>query len=709
MSPTGSTDITWTPTTTEAFLVSLAYSSEISSTSDFLDLPTSSSVEWATTSLGSPTSVSFLFESTTSGALGETVTPALSETISSTTVETTTSVTEEAVSTTNETVLGPSSTEIGASATETESSSTLLASLEPTTTATETTASETETETTSSSAETATALDSTTADSPMVLSTTSVAALGGGVVGPGGGGATTAIDAVVTTASPDLTSTPSPTTALSSSSRTASRTQTSSTASLTATTTRSQTATSTSRSQTLTSSLTLTTSRTTTKAPITSTTAVLGGVLGSCDDSIPTMKNIALCDTSDPSGLFGGGSGNSADPYLISNATHLANLAANQPYWDCAFKQTANITLTGQWPRIGPNTTSYFSGSYEGQGYTVKGLIISTATSVQGLNYGLFGVLYNATVFNLRVEGTIRFVFTTTASKKTKCGLLAGRAITGSVVYNVQTSGSVQCASSAGGLLGELYNNALVLSSSSSATIVSDYDWYTGGLIGVMFNGGTLVRSFATGSVTGTNVVGGLVGSLWPETTAYAGSAGAIIIKGSYATGFVNATAAYAGGLVGQIEMAIGVKRMVIDNCWASGNVVSGSTYTGGLVGMMHMSPNSTYYATISNSYAIGSVDGGDVATAGGLLGMLGQNTSANPYGFVYKSYWNPTDSGTLVNTTMNNLIGTQSTQAAMKGYSLYSTAGWSISNTDLSRCWGICNTSSVYPFLSWTKSTWPC
>ncbi|GAP72015.1 hypothetical protein SAMD00024442_22_5 [Candidatus Symbiothrix dinenymphae] len=110
----------------------------------------------------------------------------------------------------------------------------------------------------------------------------------------------------------------------------------------------------------------------------------------------------------------------------------------------------------------------------------------------------------------------------------------------------------------------------------------------TGVLVGYS-NGGSITNCHATGDVSGSSYVGGLVG--------YATGA----ITNCYATGTVSGSSQYAGGLVGYATGAI-------TNCHATSNISIStsstssytSSYTGGLTG----------YATgaITNCYAVGDV-----------------------------------------------------------------------------------------------------
>ena len=141
-------------------------------------------------------------------------------------------------------------------------------------------------------------------------------------------------------------------------------------------------------------------------------------------------------------------------------------------------------------------------------------------------------------------------------------------------------------------------------------------------------NGGTIVSCYATGSVSGANVVGGLVGSNDEHSGTIVGSyatgnvsgmgtlgglAGGNwgMIVGSHATGDVSGTS-YVGGLAGYNAGSIGTS-------YATGNVsgtinVSGTNAFGGLVGSSG--------GAIISSHATGNVSGGhDYRRAGGLVG----------------------------------------------------------------------------------------
>jgi hypothetical protein len=123
-------------------------------------------------------------------------------------------------------------------------------------------------------------------------------------------------------------------------------------------------------------------------------------------------------------------------------------------------------------------------------------------------------------------------------------------------------------------------------------------------------NGGDISNSYATGAVTGNDVVGGLAGN----------NGGAI--NDSYANGDVTGND-YVGGLVGQTFSNI-------SNSYASGDV-TGDRVVGGLAG--------SALGEISNSYASGNIefdiesfDPADSGFFGGLAGEAAYQPITNSY-----------------------------------------------------------------------------
>ena len=155
-------------------------------------------------------------------------------------------------------------------------------------------------------------------------------------------------------------------------------------------------------------------------------------------------------------------------------------------------------------------------------------------------------------------------------------------------------SASVTGSNLVGGLVG---SNTLGRITDSYVTGSVSGDNYVGGLVG--FNTGPITDSYFNGNVNGDyDEVGGLVGSNRSPGR----------ITGGHATGRVSG-GDYVGGLVGLNDSS-----STTTGSYATSRV-SGSNYVGGLVGYSNSS------STITSTYATGSVTGS--TNVGGLVGGL--------------------------------------------------------------------------------------
>jgi len=179
------------------------------------------------------------------------------------------------------------------------------------------------------------------------------------------------------------------------------------------------------------------------------------------------------------------------------------------------------------------------------------------------------------------------------------------------------------------GLFGILDSNAVLFDLDLEDVSVVGME-YVGGLAGCSW--GTISSCQSTGSVNGTDVVGGLVGHAYGGTVSKSCSAGSVsgtffvgglvglnrgIVSSSYSTGSVSGTY-YVGGLLGN-------NRNTASNDYSAGSV-SGTHFVGGLVGLNGgLAP----YSTVSKSYSTGLVKG--ETCVGGLVGdNLGDDSVSN-------------------------------------------------------------------------------
>jgi hypothetical protein len=369
---------------------------------------------------------------------------------------------------------------------------------------------------------------------------------------------------------------------------------------------------------------------------------------------------------------YGGGSGESNDPYLIYTAEHLNMIGWILCDLDKHFKLMADIDLSSftgtSFNIIGYYVSSSnnkpFTGVFDGSDHAISNF---TYASTDTHRIGLFGYVSgeNAEIRNLGLidpdvdGGTRDYV-----------GSLVGRLWGGTITNCYIHGGSVSGDSRVGGLVG--YNVwGTIANCYSTGSVSGNED--IGGLVGI--NHGTITDCYSTGSVTGMGVyVGGLAGRNSSTITncyssgsvsgdAYVGGLvgrNSSTITNCYSSGSVWGNK-YIGGLVGYNE------ESTITNCYAAGRV-SGTRYVGGLVGLNRGwcsggTPPRCYYGTIINCYSTCSVSGVD--SVGGLVGR-------NWVGEVTNSFWDIETSGQATSDG-----GTGLPTAEMQIQSTFINAGW--------------------------------
>ncbi len=256
----------------------------------------------------------------------------------------------------------------------------------------------------------------------------------------------------------------------------------------------------------------------------------------------------------------GGGSGTEDDPYLIPSLDTLKyyrdKINANSGYRSAHYKLTANIELGGsedtQWTPIGSDYNHAFTGTFDGDRYTISELCIINSSS----DYvGLFGYVgADGTVKNLTVSGTV----------------------TGRVYYT-------------GGIVGR--NNGTVSNCTNNVNVTGN-SAYTGGVVG-RNDYGTVVNCYNTGTVSGGLSTGGVVGDNFSGT-----------VSNCYNTGAVR-EGLFTGGVVGN-------NTGYVSNCYNTGTVTatgSNTDYIGGVVGN-NSSGNVTncYYLNTSAGKGFGGI-----------------------------------------------------------------------------------------------------
>lgn len=395
--------------------------------------------------------------------------------------------------------------------------------------------------------------------------------------------------------------------------------------------------------------------------------------LDNLDPSVVHFFNVTVTDRLGKTevytqrGPFCGGTGTADDPYQICDS---GSLQLMQLHLDAHYALTGDIdgSEMESWNSgkgFSPIAKSgFFTGTLNGNGYTIDRFFISRpaelriamianakggVTRIENLNLTNVNVgtapatnaaantaailafaddATNALTFDhITVKGTINggngdgigSILGTTNAEYTHItnsrfeGSISGNSGVGSIVgiangwnscsdcifHSNSATGTVTGTDTLGGLVGYGYG-LKVFDSSFRGTVTGSQD-NIGGLVGGSTGGGSIRFSFFDGTVTGRNLVGGLAGFI--ERPTY----------DSYALGSVSGNSD-VGGLIGNaFAEHLPIRSYAL-------NTVSGATNTGGLVG-------STTFGVLSGQYSYW-----DVTTSGQIRG-IGDNATQEVVG----------------------------------------------------------------------------
>jgi hypothetical protein len=380
-------------------------------------------------------------------------------------------------------------------------------------------------------------------------------------------------------------------------------------------------------------------------------------------------------------GTYSGGTGTAGDPAQISSVADLLELATTTDDYAEHFILTSDLNLSEQnfnSAVIAKDTDSdgfflgvVFSGTFNGNGYTISNLTIDASGNATNDYLGLFGYISGGAVSNLTlVDASI----TTGSDAMFVGGLCAANSgtLSGCSVSGTITTGAGS--ETAGGLCAHNINLITNCQSSVSLNVGDSSESISGGLCGN--NEGTISGCSASGAVSGDsiNIVGAFCGKNQGGTLfncASSGSAagGSTSINIGGFCGFNDGTlqqcrsSATAEGK-NHIGGLCGSNAGTVQQSYASGNitVVHDGYASGGLIG-----ENS---GPISNSYSVGAFTlPGDAWEVGGLIGV-------NEGGSITACFWDTTTSG-----QSSSDGGTGLTTAQMQTQSTFTVAGWDFSN----------------------------
>lgn len=352
----------------------------------------------------------------------------------------------------------------------------------------------------------------------------------------------------------------------------------------------------------------------------------------------------------------------------IGSAEEMALLMATPSAWDEDYTLARDINISGIAQSPIGNSSTPFTGSFDGKNHAITGLNISVTTT----GGGLFGYTKDATIKNLTLSGSV----TATTSTGSRAGGLIGEAqgdltvsgctinvtvnaeagAAGGVVGTVNSgvekgTVSISNSTSTGNVTGSKYNAGFIgyalgaydttitlTNCKNTGNITgSDTGSATGGIVGYLIPSNAVTYTFKncenTGAISGYNYNGGILALVGSPSAAANRSNFNFVFDGCINRGSVTTTAGnVSGGILGYYNntKSTGDNTITIKNSVNYGAIISGSTqsgggtYPGGIVGAIGSSSTNTAYlktVTISNCANFGTVSG--KSYKGSIAGVL--------------------------------------------------------------------------------------
>jgi len=305
---------------------------------------------------------------------------------------------------------------------------------------------------------------------------------------------------------------------------------------------------------------------------------------------------------------FAGGTGEPNDPYQITTTEHLLSIGSNRVLLDKRFVLLNDIDFDPNLPGGQVFQDALIARDHEGNvsvhsGDPFSGVLDGRGYAIWNLSIsGADG--HNAGLFGM-FSGLVQDLhFRNVRITGSPCGAIAGLS-QGGMILRCSVTGEVSGSEDVGGMVGTLW--AATLIDCQVDVRVTGVEC-VGGMIG-NGPGGMLIRCESRVDMVGDKSVGGLIGELREAQIVDCRAEGMVVGRDA------------VGGLVGTMPMAVSIVRSAA-NC-----EVVAEQAAGGLAGeALFFGAHSQW---IIDSYARGSVTG---SVAGGLIGVASALRVGNSY-----------------------------------------------------------------------------
>lgn len=373
--------------------------------------------------------------------------------------------------------------------------------------------------------------------------------------------------------------------------------------------------------------------------------------------SLCVLLLLCACAPAAAAAEFSGGTGTQADPYLISTADDLWELAdkvntkeTRKDYYEAHYKMTGNIDLGGrkQWIPIGNHiyheSDALFKGIFDGNGFTVSGIKISYKDPLFGNKrhvFGLFGQL-EGTVKNLTVSNSS---IQAAGDSSNSVGSIAAKLYNGSIL-NCSTTDTVTVSGAyeTGGICANMNDDSVITGCRNAAAVTSTGTVGTaGGIVSFgsgkiadCINSGTVVAEQGeaagiavsaysgitncenTGNVTAEDDAAGIVCRFGDGALNHSMNDDTVTLQRCRNSGTVTSTKQLAGGI------AVRCSTGTVADCFNSGKITAPKE-TGGIFAYFQISPFGApcELFTVTGCENSGAVLSTENYSAGGICGNI--------------------------------------------------------------------------------------
>ena len=310
----------------------------------------------------------------------------------------------------------------------------------------------------------------------------------------------------------------------------------------------------------------------------------------------------------------------------IDSAEEFVLLMNTPSAWSGDYTLSCNIDLESFVGQTAIGTAENpFSGSFDGKGYSIKGIKLEKSTLPA---FGLFGYVDAATIKNFTTYGSVSSTEASGSGVDTAgTGAIVGCAWGKTTLENITNYCTVSGVNKVGGIVGGVHSNS---SEGDQTKVIRNVKNY-GNISGETMIGGIVARAISSSqdiTVTYENLYNAGDITVTVTSGSYYGGIVGLVSSNATPVTFINCqndgnltTPGRTGGIVGFIRnYSTNPEKLVFKNCINNGTITVSGGYVGGIMSYCGNSGTTAYRGTFENCYSAGRI----VTTATNYIEPIG-------------------------------------------------------------------------------------